>query len=231
MGWDWRKWFGFPEKRAITAVPWQSTVPFNVGPSAYGGDVNESMALRLGVVFAAVRLLAQSISTLPVKCYRKGAEGEARIPMPTLPQLFQLMVDDGTLVPWLHRCVVSLALRGNAYGLIISRDGYQFPTQIEWLDPTAVAEDTRQGEDGWLYNGRPVPREQIVHIPWFPVPGGRVGLSPIGSYAQSVGLGLKAQDYAHDWFNAGGFPPGTFKNMEQTVDPTSAAEIKARLTN
>jgi HK97 family phage portal protein len=226
---DWllrgEKW---QEKRTITSaeVPW---VPFNMGGSLNYGTVSPDTALSLSSVYAANRLIAQSVSTLPLKTYRRlGPDG--RQPMPTLPQLFQQLQTDGTLVPWLHRCVASLTLRGNAYGLIVSRDGFGFPTLIEWLDPGRVTDDGRPGKTGWLYNGREVANEDIVHIPLFAVPGKRCGLSPLGSFARTLGVGLQAQAYAEGWFGAGGFPPGKFKNNQKTVTASEADAIKARLS-
>jgi HK97 family phage portal protein len=232
---DWRKLlgpsprelFGRGEKRAITSLPWQESVPFNLMPSVNYDSASQSQALSLGAVYSAVRLIAQSVSTLPVKAYRRA--GDSRVPMGSLPQLFDLMVTDGTLVPWLHRCVTSGALTGDALGYVISRDGFGFPIVVDWLNPSNVRPDDRPGETGWLVNGRPVPRADIVHIPFFTLPGERMGMSPIAAYARTLGVGLQAQAYAVDWFGAGGFPPGTFKNTEQTISPTQAAEIKARL--
>lgn len=224
----WRSFFGFAEKRAITSVPWQDSLPFNRMPGLnFSAEVSAQRALSLGSVYAANRLLAQSISTLPVKSYRRV--GDARVPMSSLPQLFDQLVTDGQLVPWLHRCVVSLGLRGNAYGLVISRDGFGFPTVVDWLNPSDVAADERPDRSGWLVKGREVPREDVVHIPLFAMPGQRIGLSPIASFATTLGVGLQAQAYADDWFAAGGFPPGTFKNTEQTVSSAQADEIKGRL--
>lgn len=231
---SWRSWLGIPEReetRTITNLPWvESEVPFN--RAAYPEDrlhVSANRALSLSSVFAANRLLAQSISTLPLKAYRRGGEG--RLPMDTLPQLFAQLVTDGQLVPWLHRCVTSLGLRGNAFGLVISRDGFGYPTAIEWLDPSVVCADDRPGKTGWLWNGREVPRGDIVHIPLFAMPGQRVGLSPIASFAQTLGIGLQAQTYASDWFAAGGFPPGTFRNEEKAVSQEEAEIIKSRVVN
>ena len=124
---------------------------------------------------------------------------------------------------------VAGALRGNAYGYVISRDGFGFPMVVDWLSPQSIAPDDRPGETGWLVNGRPVPRQEVVHIPFFTLPGERLGMSPIGAYARTLGIGLQAQAYAVDWFGAGGFPPGTFKNTEQTITQDQAGEIKARL--
>jgi phage portal protein BeeE len=220
------------EKRTLTPadLPWTSQVPFNVGGPLPGGTVSPETALTLSSVYSANRLIAQSVATLPLKTFRRtGSDG--RQPMPSLPQLFQQLQTDGQLVPWLHRCVTSLTLRGNAYGLIVSRDGFQFPTAVDWLDPGSVHEDMRPGRTGWLYNGREVPNEDIVHIPLFAIPGRRCGLSPIGSFARTLGVGLQAQAYASDWFGAGGFPPGTFKNTQKTVPQQESDAIKARLTS
>src|SRR4051812_36736925 len=131
---SWRSWLGLPERmetRTLTDdnVPWGHSVPFNMAPSYPGTYLpSPTRALSLAAVYSANRLLAESISTLPLKTYRRGTDG--RLPMDTLPQLFAQLVTDGQLVPWLHRCVTSLALRGNAYGLIINRDGFGFPTVI-----------------------------------------------------------------------------------------------------
>jgi HK97 family phage portal protein len=151
--------------------------------------------------------------------------------MTSLPQLFDKLVTAGELVPWLHRCVTSLGLRGNAYGLITSRDGFGFPTAIEWLDPGLVITDDRPGMTGWLYNGRELDKSQVVHIPLFAMPGQRVGLSPVASFAKTLGVGLQAQTYASDWFAAGGRPPGEFQNQEKTVSQDEAEQIKARLVS
>jgi HK97 family phage portal protein len=151
--------------------------------------------------------------------------------MSKMPQLFDRMDTYGDLIPWLYECVSSLGLRGNAYGLVTSRDGFGFPIDVAWLDPSMVADDTRQDGNvgGWLVNGKPVPRGDIVHIPWFKVPGQRLGLSPIASFAATLGVGLQAQDYASDWFGAGGFPPGTMRNTEKAVSQEDAEQIKARV--
>jgi hypothetical protein len=139
----WRSWLGFPEKRAITSVPWQNAVPFNLMPPTDYDSGSQSAALSLSSVYSANRLLAQSISTLPLKAYRRA--GEDRVPLGKLPQLFDQLVTDGQLVPWLHKCVVSLGLRGNAYGWVISRDGFGFPTQVDWLHPNRVSPDDQRG--------------------------------------------------------------------------------------
>ncbi len=212
------------EERAITSVPW------NVGGSITNAlSIDQTTALSLAPVYAANRLLATSVSTLPLKAYRRI--DDERVPMRSLPQLFDRLVTSGEIVPWLHRCVTSLGLQGNAYGLITQRDGFGFPIDITWLNPTRISVDTPYGVAVWRIDGKVVDRDSIFHIPWFSLPGETLGLSPISAFAVTMNMGLSASQYGLDWFSAGGIPPGTFRNTEKTVKQEDAALIKRRLVN
>jgi len=81
----------------------------------------------------------------------------------------------------------------------------------------------------WYVLGRRVDPNDIVHIPWFTLPGKILGLSPIGAFASMANTNLAAQEYMEAWHATGGVPPGTFKNNSKTVDQKDAAVIKARL--
>lgn len=221
MKWPWQK---REETRAIDSVPWD--MGGTLGSSA---SVSQATALSLAPVYAANRILASSVSTLPLKAYRRL--GDERQPMSSLPQLFDRLVSTGEIVPWLHRCVTSLGLRGNAYGYVIQRDGYGFPTDIAWLDPAKVSVDDATGVPVWRVNGQVVARDDIFHIPWFTLPGQTLGLSPIAAFAVTMNVGLASQQYGNDWYNAGGIPPGTFKNTAKAVPQDEARVIKSRLVS
>jgi HK97 family phage portal protein len=216
------------ERRSIDSVPW------DVGGVSQAA-VSQDRALSLAPVYSATSLIAQDISTLPVDAFRRVGP-DAREPMPSLPQLFDRMVSDGTIVRWLHELLASGLLRGNAVGLITARDGFGFPTAVTWLDMTNVTViDTAPSGPGsysmplWYWMGRPVDRTDIVHIPWFTVPGKVLGLSPIGAFAATVNAGLHVTDYGNTWFEGGGFPPGTFSNADVEIDQEQATAIGARL--
>jgi hypothetical protein len=81
----------------------------------------------------------------------------------------------------------------------------------------------------WYVLGNEVDPTDIVHIPWFTLPGKVLGLSPIGAFASMATTNLAAQEYMEAWHATGGVPPGTFKNTTQMVDQADAAVIKARL--
>lgn len=223
-----RRWFGREEQRAISGLPW------DVGGLVLGrAQVTPEQALSLVPVFGAVRLLASQIASLPLQTYRKVGDGRVKLPAGSL---FSQPAATGTLYDWLHRCVTSLALRGNAYGLITARDSYGFPTMVEWLHPDHVScQDSALSGPGspahpiWYWNGRLLPAEDLVHIAWFTVPGKVQGLSPIEACATTISTGVSAQTYTSDWFANGAVPPGKFKNSQKTVGQAESDEIKARL--
>lgn len=217
------------ETRTITSLPWN-----------YGSDsvtapaVTPDRALTLAPVFAAGNLLASSIASLPLQVFRKTSSGRTMIPTPTV---FRTPSVTGSIHDWIFRAVLSMAYRGNAVGLITSRNALAYPTSIEWLRPDWVAVQD-QLPDGpgsffdplWFYRGVSVPSEDIVHIPWFVQPGHVWGLNPISAFATAVNIGLSAQKYKSDWFDSGGIPPGQFKNnVQTTVDQKTADAIKRRL--
>src|SRR5262245_5229027 len=219
------------EQRAITSLPW------NVGGSLPSmAQTSPTRALTLAPVYGAVSMIARSIAALPLHGYRKTGPAD-RVRLPQLPQLFQGPSIQGELTDWLHRLLISLLMHGNAYGLITERDGFGFPTMIEWLDPMQVwvVDQNLWGRGSFwdpiiYWRGREVERTNLVHIPWFSVPFRFKGLSPLADYAAAVDLGLGGQRFVTDWYDAGGVPPGRFQNKEKKVTDDEAKEIRGRLT-
>lgn len=206
-------------QRAITSLPWSA-----------GGDslstANSSAALSLIPYFACVRLLSEQISSLPLNVWRENGDS----PVKVRRSLFSNPAAVGTTDRWVKQCVVSLAMRGNAYGLIVDRDGFGFPTQVEWLHPDEVhVDESMPTLPKYYWRGQPVPRESMHHIPWFVEPGKVKGLSPIAQFARSIGIGLEATDYGATWFEHGGTPPGTFQNKQRTLTTDQAEAVSQRL--
>lgn len=224
------------EQRAIVDLPWSTGAPSS-------SSVSMQRALSLVPVYAAIGLLARTVAATPLHAYRRVSHEERqRISM---PMLFQNMEEVAGLKRWLHSAVVSLATRGNLYGLVTSRDGFGYPTVIYWLNPMEVTvEDGNLSGPGsptmpiWRWNGHEIHTgpantmmSDIIHMPWFPVPGKVEGLSPLGTVSAMIATGLNAQDYASDWFANGGIPPGTFKNVARTMLPEEADQVKNRLVS
>lgn len=213
---------GRVSKRAITSLPWVAGGP---RPSQAGID----SATALIPLFACVRILSDSVASLPLQMYRRLPGGK-RERVDFVPQLLFQPAARDDLFQWLHKAMMSLTLRGNAYGLIVQRDALGFPTMIEWLHPDDVwVNEDKPTLPVYYWMGQEVPRESIVHIPWMVLPGKVVGLSPVQHFAATIGVGLAAAEYGRRWFDNGGTPPATMKNSQKTISPDESAEIRDRL--
>lgn len=193
----------------------------NLGDAASYGNVNVTpdTALRLSAVWACIRLLGDTISTLPLDAFR----GDEEIPVP--PWLGTPSAG-WSLTEWLYAVMVSLLTRGNGYGLITARSGPRLtPSQVEIVDPDSVSANTNaDGSITWRYKGRIIDRQDLWHVRAFVFPGAVLGLSPITYAQETVGLGLATQRFGRSFFQNGASPSGLLSvdaNMNrESIDRT-----------
>lgn len=208
----------------------RTTHPFLLGASSdgrstYAGvDVGIESAQRLSAVWACVRLLADSVSALPVDVYREGSAEPL-----TTPPLLRSPAAGMSLQAFLEAIMRSLLLRGNAFGLVTARSGAtMLPAQVDLLHPDTVsAERSESGAIVYRVNGREFPREEIWHVRAYVMPGSLLGLAPIEYARQAIGLGLAAEQYGASFFGDSAIPSG-YLTTEQAVGQTSADTIKER---
>jgi HK97 family phage portal protein len=194
-------------------------------PTAAGEPVTVESALRLSTVWGCVRLLADSVSTLPLHVYR----GDDRDPIATPPLLQHPSADFPELADWLWACMASLLLRGNAWGVITDRAGAGLlPSQVDLVHPDRVAVVTNgNGTQTIRINGEPYNRADLFHVKAFPWPGSLLGLSPIAYAREAIGLGLGAEKYGARLFGDAAIPSGVLTS-DQRIVQTEADALKAR---
>lgn len=209
-----------PEERAITSIPWSQG---GDSPTAFNGP----NGLNLIPVYAAVRLIADSVSTLPIQGGKKLPDG-SRKPI-SVPDVLANPSVYYTKVTHLHRCMVSGLTDGNAIGWHIEwKNG--LPSRTVWLDPYQVEIVDRDDGAHFYFRGTEIPRRNILHIPAFSVAGQTRGISPIAAAASAVRSGLRAQEFTDEWFKNKTIPSSTFKNTAITLDPEAAEKVSDRLT-
>jgi HK97 family phage portal protein len=208
--------FGKTEQRLM-----ESWVP--VDPASR--QVTPEGATHLVPVFSAIRHIVNFSSTLPVDSYRKVGSDRIEMRPPALISGLDAPGRPG-LVNWLGQAFYGVVTRGNAVGWITETDGFGFPTAVSWLAPGdwSFNETSRK----WYVFGHEVGSSNILHIPWIVPPGKVLGLSPLEHFAEMIGAGLSAQEYA-DIKRGGGNPPSILKNTEKTLQPGAADVIKERL--
>ncbi|MBZ2197267.1 phage portal protein [Occultella gossypii] len=217
----------FGERRAMTSWMDEGTV------TASGRRISPDTAKYLAPVFASWRHIYDYISTLPVVAYRMNEDG-TRARMNSMPPLLAAP-EKGTgpaltgygIGQWFGQAALSLAAYGNAVGIVRDTDKYATmkPTDVRWLRRSDWGFD--ENERVWRVHGKVTPSELIVHIPWIPMPGYVLGLSPIDHFATMVAAGLSAQEYA-DVKRGGGIPPAILKNTKRTLDPKPAEAVRDR---
>jgi HK97 family phage portal protein len=173
-----------------------------------GVPVTEHNSLQQSTFYACTRLLADSIGILPWDNFRT-IDGFPRIVAPQSP----LLADPDPLFStsqfdFKHMLVTSLAVRGNFFGLVTSRDRLEYPQSLLPLHPDWVRLD--RDPNTWRLRtwvmGEQVDNADIFHIPYMRMPGYDYGLSPVTVFAESIGLALAAEQYGAKWFRDGASP-------------------------
>ncbi|MGH3848556.1 MAG: phage portal protein, partial [Pseudonocardiaceae bacterium] len=194
--------------------------------------VNEDTALRLTAVFAAVKILAESLAVLPLILYRRlrtgGKERATDHPLYTLAH--DTPNEDHTSFELRELLQGHLGLRGNGYAEII-RDGRGIVRELEPLDPRCVRPYR-------LESGRPAYEVsasgktrillgragEILHVRAYSIDG-LIGLSPIAQAREAVGLGLAAEEYGSRFFVNDATPGGVLEHPMSLGD-TARKHIK-----
>lgn len=236
------------EQRVIGGVPWKPwSNPFwrfdtggPVHPSRQFFGPDEAMGLP--ALYAGVKLLSDNAASLPLKVYSQfsGPDGFPKHRLYGGPTIFDKPSVIGTFFDWMSQAMVSVLLQGNAWGFITGKDGYGFPTGIEWIPPEDVyvqeAKDVNSAnplKSRVFVFGREVawygPDAEVFHVRGITLPGRVEAISPMRAFALTITAGTEAQRYGTSWYEGGGFPPGTFQNAEMEVNAAQAAEIRAEL--
>lgn len=197
-----------------------------------GGDVDTlgnsvEGALRLVPLYACVRLIADQFASAPLHAYREAKDG-SRERLTQQPPLLTQPTPTGSMFDWKYRAITSLLLRGNAVGLAMSFDGLLKPKQVVWLNPDRCSVDDSGPTPVYYYEGRRLPREQVVHIPAFVLAGKTWGLSPLRMFMTTFETGHAAQALAKNTYSNNGIPAGKLRNTEKTITPEVAAAAKAK---
>ncbi|WP_281405973.1 MULTISPECIES: phage portal protein [unclassified Mesorhizobium] len=170
------------------------------------------VAMQLGTVWSCVRLLSETIGTLPLGVYRKDAQGKRTAD--SAHGLYGLIHDspnaDMTAAEFWEAAVANLCLWGNFYAeKVIGAGGLQ---SLNFLYPDLmVVKRDRYGARVYVYSdpkGRREYREdEIFHVRGFGA-GGDVGLSPISYARKTLGLAIDTDMAATSAFRTGTRPSG-----------------------
>lgn len=203
--------------------------------SAAGVPVTVDNSLRLAAVLGAVLMIAESLASVPLSLYEKLPDGGRRLrdDHPLHRILHDLANPIQTAVDVRAMTLAHRLLYGNSYCEIEwSEDGY--PLALWPMDPQRVGvvmmSDRSVTYTYWSdnYGGLALPAWRVHHQRGLTMRG-FVGLSPIRTAMNAVGLGLATEEFGARYFvngaapsvvlsHPGKLPPEAVKNLRASFE-------------
>ncbi|HBX9960288.1 TPA: phage portal protein [Klebsiella variicola] len=177
------------------------------GTSSSGKVVTADKVIRLSAVWACVRLLSESISTLPLKIYERQADGSRKLAQnnPAYQILCRRPNPEMTPSRFMLMIVASVCLRGNAFveKLYI---GSKLVSLVPLLPQNMVVKRLDSGKLQYTYtdNGvqRIIPVERMMHIRGFGLDG-VCGMMPTMAGVDVFGAAMAVDEAAAKIFENG----------------------------
>lgn len=172
-----------------------------------GSEVSVQTAMSLDAVNACVKLIAQSIASIPLYLYQKTPDGRKEA---TNNDLYSLLLDapnsNTTAFDFWEAVVTALLLHGNAYVRKVSANGKLESLQFMHASRLVITQDSK-GNYNYSYRKADgtqidVPRAQVWRIRGFSL-NGEDGISVIQYGAQVFGTALAAERSAGKAFRNG----------------------------
>lgn len=177
-----------------------------------GALVNDDTAMQVATVYACVRYLSQSIAKLPLELFAiNGAISDRAFDHPLYDVLNAAPNEYQTAYEFWQMLMGHLQLRGNAFALIVrSRNRVQelhpiHPDSVtveQKPDKSVIYEVQRKDKSPLVLRGGR--GGEVLHLKGLNLAkDGLVGLSPIASARQSIGLAMQTRKFGAKLFSNG----------------------------
>ena len=211
-------------KDSVSAAP-----TFFFGMSGSGKPVNAQTAIQLSTVYACVRVISETVASLPLGVYEATDDGSQKA---TDHSLYFLLHDEpnSEMTSFVLREVMlaHLLLYGNSYCQIL-RSGRNQITGLYPLLPDHMEVDRdKNGTLTYTYSTSTGQRvimapEEVLHIPGLGFDG-VMGYSPIALERNAIGLGIASEEYGSKFFSNGARPSGILTHPNTVKNPAALRE-------
>ena len=217
-------WLGVPIE-LTTGTFWQEWM----GMSTSGKVVSADKAIRLSAVWACVRLLSESVSTLPLKIYERQPDG-SRKPATNHPA-YQVLCRrpnlEMTPSRFMLMLVASICLRGNAF-VEKKMIGNKLVALVPLLPQNMVVKRLDNGSLEYTYTEattqRVIPPKNIMHIRGFGLDG-VCGMMPMMTGRDVIGAAMAVEESAAKIFE-NGLQSSGFLSAEQALDKDQRERLR-----
>lgn len=202
---------------------------FTFGRTWAGKAVTERSAMQLTAVYSCVRIISETVASLPLHVYEYTDNGKEKVYEHPLYRILH-DIPNPEMNSFILREVMMnhLLLWGNSYCQII-RNGKGEVAELYPLLPERMS--IERTEDGKLYyayssdnNGTIVFRkDEILHVVGLGFDG-LIGYSPIAMAKNALGLAIAAEQYGASFFSNSGTPSGVLEHPDVLKDPKRLRE-------
>jgi HK97 family phage portal protein len=205
------------------------------GNSSFTGEsVDTKQSLKLSTVWGCVRLIAETLSTLPLGFFRRKSDGSREFA--TSHNLYELLHSqpnaDQTAVVFWEAVVASMLLWGNGFIEIVRSAGQV--VSLRFLIPSRLTRrPLKSGNYEYFYRddvrsqGRVIAHDNVMHIPAFTIDGD-TGLSPIIYGANVFGSAIDTDRAAAQTFHDSLRSPGII-TMDMILQGEQREQIRAHV--
>jgi HK97 family phage portal protein len=169
-------------------------------------NITPAAALAIADVWAAVRVLSDAASSLPLHVYRKAGDGRERVTSGKLVDLLDSPAPATTQADLVSTLVAHLLIYGAGY-LGKYREQGEI-TQLGLLHPERTRTELDAGQIRFRYSPGTGPQRMLTTADVVPVRGlsvdGLTGLSAVSQAANVLGLSDELVKHALSYFDTGG---------------------------
>ena len=210
------------EQRSITY-----TTPFGAGTT-----VSADTALTFTAVWSAIRLLTESVSSLPISVYRAENNGDKTEAIKE--SLYSLLKYKPNIyqnkITFFEKIMMDLCINGNSYVLIernrLARVTALYP--LNYVDMDVIQKENElfyeDGDTGKVYDSK-----DILHFTGMTADG-IVGLSPIDNHKKAIGWGMAVEEFGSSFFKNGAKLSGVL-STERSLSETAIDRLKHSFNN
>ena len=188
-------------------------------------NVNEKTQLQITTAWSAIRLIAETVGTLPLHLYRTTANGRERAKDDPRYALVRWQPCDYLTAPeWKESMVVSLATMGQAYNPVTRFESTGRIIEIQPVHKSRVQPEVLS--DGSIVyhladrhgRRRTLKRRDVLPVRGFGGVGELEGFAPHQLHSNSLALSVAMEKYAAEFFGSGGRPQGILKTKAEFGD-------------
>jgi len=198
-----------------------------VSPRQAGVVVNQDTALTNAAVWACVRVISETVASLPWHVYRKTEEGREPMFAHSVHWLLNNQPNSEQTAFAFREAMMSHALTwGNGYAEIQRDDALR--VKALWLITPDRVTPKRDAAGVLVYEVRDdadgvrvIPSAQMMHLHGLGFDG-LVGYSPVTQAARSIGLGIAQDTFSQAFYRNG----TTFGGMVEVPSNMSSEQIK-----